>query len=112
MHAASAGLLPDHRAYAIHQLRVPGGGQRDPHGISSRGTIISDPDRTIRHFERRQPEPLIAANVKRILAADHVDLLFQRHLAEDRTNFLLDLRLGAGQILRNNIRCEQQHDYE
>ncbi len=112
MHTPGAGLLPDHRAYTVDQLRIPGGSQRDPYRISRRGTIVSDPDRPIRHFERRQAKPFIAANVKRILAADHVDLFFHGHLAENRIDFLLDLGLGGCRGLRKNIGCKQQHDYE
>src|ERR1035438_1257644 len=96
VYAAGACVLADSRANSFGKSRIPRSGQSDP-GRVDRGRkagVGAHSDGTVGHFERGKVEPGHGANGE-AGAADVVDLLFQRHLLNQRGSFLMG---GVGRL--------------
>src|ERR1700754_1370630 len=68
--------------HARREIGIPGGGQRDTSGHCSCRTKVTDPKWSISHFQRRDTKSRNAANKEVVYTTKHVDLLFERHLAQ------------------------------
>jgi hypothetical protein len=90
MNATGAGAFADSRSDSFGQVRIPGRCQANTCGVDrGRKTgVRADSDGTIRHLEGRQVQPGHSAYGE-AGAADVVNLLFQRHLLDQRRNFFV-----------------------
>ena len=92
VNSPGAGVSPYLDPFLLGKRGIPGGGQRNSACHYGRGWFgVAYPERTVGHSQPRQPELRIGANIKIVNASDHVDLLFEGHVAENRLNALLDV---------------------
>ena len=96
--AACARVATDHRADPVGERDVPAGGEADPGGVGGRRADVPDAERPVGHPEGGQPESLHRPDVEVVGAAKIVDLLFQRHLGDERVGSPFDLGGGRGRL--------------
>ena len=94
--ALRARVAPYLRADALGQLRVPSGRERDAAGHRRGGAEVANAQRAVGHLQSRKAEARHVAYEEAVHAAEHVYLLFERHLFE----YELDAPLDIGRRLR------------
>ena len=94
MYASCACVLAIDLRHALDQLGIPRSGQANTAHRGS-GTIVAHAYRTVRHLLFRQSEFFVSANVEALYPTEQVDLLLQRHPAEDGIDSLFDLRIAG-----------------
>src|SRR6266852_310439 len=83
MHAFGPRIPADFSPYTLCHGWIPGRRQSDPGGHGRGWSKVANPHWSIRHFQTRQSESGDASDEKAVYSSDHVDLFFERHLAEE-----------------------------
>src|SRR5215470_1359020 len=101
VHALGAGLFAHRGPNVLHQRLIPRRGYSNGRGKGSSLPVVADAERAVRHLDFWDAQPLILANVKAVLTADHVNLLLERHAREEVFNSRLYRRRAVlvGRIL-------------
>ena len=95
MYATCARILPVDSSHPLHEFRIPGGCQGNA-AHRGCGTIVANAHRAVGHLLFRQAEFFVAANVKAFDAPEQIDLLLQRHSAENGIDALFNFRIAGG----------------
>jgi hypothetical protein len=110
VHALGARLAPELHADALHELGIPGGGQRDAAAERRGGAVVAHAHGAVGHAEAGDAEPRNAPHVEVVHSADQVDLLFDRHLLDEGFGLRIDITGGCRRLCHGKRRGTQDEN--
>src|SRR5213593_2413388 len=114
MHSLSPRISANFASHALGQRRIPGSSQSNAARHRRGRPIIPHADWTISHLQTRDAKPRHATNKKTVDSSKQINLFLERHLLENRLDFVFSISVHGSERLRLHVnegqRANQRND--
>src|SRR5205809_2074278 len=110
MHSLSPRISANFASHALGQRRIPGSSQSNAARHRRGRPIIPHADWTISHLQTRDAKPRHATNKKAVDPSKQINLFLERHLLENRLDFVFSISARGSERLSLHVNEGQRAD--